>query len=168
MTTVAFIGAGSTIFTRNLCGDILQRAALAGSTIRLMDIDPKRLEESEIVVRKLIRTLYLTTLRIMDAAALQDRAVLVERLRPRLAGARRALLFGSVARGEADEWSDLDLIVIADTDRTFFERFRDFGGLYEVWPRLDLLVYTSAEFEHMVDEENPFLLRALEEGVDVL
>ena len=57
MTTVTFIGAGSTIFTRNLCGDILQRAALAGSTIRLMDIDPKRLEESELVVRKLIRTL---------------------------------------------------------------------------------------------------------------
>ena len=57
MTTIAFIGAGSTVFTRNLCGDILQRAALAGSTIRLMDIDPKRLEESEIVVRKLIRTL---------------------------------------------------------------------------------------------------------------
>ena len=77
-------------------------------------------------------------------------------------------MFGSVARGEADEWSDLDLIVIADTDRTFFERFRDFDGLYEVWPRLDLLVYTSAEFERMVDEENPFLLRALEEGMDVL
>ena len=77
-------------------------------------------------------------------------------------------MFGSVARGEADEWSDLDLIVIADTDRTFFERFRDFVGLYEVWPRLDLLVYTSAEFERMVDEENPFLLRVLEEGVDVL
>ena len=77
-------------------------------------------------------------------------------------------MFGSVARGEADEWSDLDLIVIADTDRTFFERFRDFDGLYEVWPRLDLLVYTSAEFERMVDEENPFLLRVLEEGVDVL
>ena len=77
-------------------------------------------------------------------------------------------MFGSVARGEADEWSDLDLVVIADTDRTFFERFRDFVGLYDVWPRLDLLVYTSAEFERMVDEENPFLLRVLEEGVDVL
>ena len=58
--------------------------------------------------------------------------------------------------------------MIADTDRTFFERFRDFAGLYEVWPRLDLLVYTSSEFERMVDEENPFLLRVLEEGVDVL
>ena len=77
-------------------------------------------------------------------------------------------MFGSVARGEADEWSDLDLIVIADTDRAFFERFRDFDGFCEVWPRLDLLVYTSAEFERMVNEENPFLLRVLEEGVDVL
>jgi predicted nucleotidyltransferase len=27
--------------------------------------------------------------------------------------ARRAVLFGSYARGEADEWSDLDLVVIA-------------------------------------------------------
>ena len=77
-------------------------------------------------------------------------------------------MFGSVARGEADEWSDLDLVVIADTDRTFFERFRDFAGLYEVWPRLDLIVYTSAEFERMVDEGNPFLLRVIEEGVEVL
>ena len=29
-------------------------------------------------------------------------------------------MFGSVARGEADEWSDLDLIVIADTDAEMF------------------------------------------------
>ena len=80
----------------------------------------------------------------------------------------RALVFGSVARGEADEWSDLDLVVIAETERTFFERFRDFDALYQVWPRLDLLVYTPAEFERMVEEENPFLLRVLEEGVDIL
>ena len=57
MATVTIIGAGSTVFTRNLAGDILQRAALAGSTIRLMDIDPRRLGESEIVVRKVIQTL---------------------------------------------------------------------------------------------------------------
>ena len=77
-------------------------------------------------------------------------------------------MFGSVARGEADEWSDLDLVVIADTERTFFERFRDFAALYEARPRLDLLVYTPAEFERMVEEENPFLLQVLEEGVEVL
>ena len=77
-------------------------------------------------------------------------------------------MFGSVARGEADEWSDLDLVVVTETERSFFERFRDFGGLYEVWPRLDLLVYTSTEFERMLEEENPFLLRVLDEGVDIL
>ena len=53
---ITFIGAGSTVFTKNLAGDILQRAPLAQAEIRLMDIDPKRLEESEIVVGKLAAT----------------------------------------------------------------------------------------------------------------
>lgn len=57
MTIITFIGAGSTVFTRNIAGDILHRPALRGATIRLMDIDPKRLEESEVVVGKLARTL---------------------------------------------------------------------------------------------------------------
>jgi alpha-galactosidase len=57
MTTITFIGAGSTVFTKNIAGDVLQRPALSGATIRLMDINPQRLEESEIVVSKLIQTL---------------------------------------------------------------------------------------------------------------
>ena len=57
MTTITFIGAGSTVFTKNIAGDILQRPALANAEIRLMDINPQRLEESEIVVGKLARTL---------------------------------------------------------------------------------------------------------------
>lgn len=57
MTTITFIGAGSTVFTKNLAGDILMRPALKDVTIRLMDIDPRRLEESEIVVGKMAKTL---------------------------------------------------------------------------------------------------------------
>lgn len=57
MTTVTFIGAGSTVFTKNLAGDILSREALKDATIRLMDINPKRLEESEIVVGKMAKAL---------------------------------------------------------------------------------------------------------------
>ena len=49
---VAFIGAGSTVFMKNIVGDFLQRPALAGSTIALMDIDARRLAESEIFARK--------------------------------------------------------------------------------------------------------------------
>ena len=57
MTKITFIGAGSTVFTKNIVGDILQRPALADAEIRLMDIDPQRLAESEIVVGKLAQTL---------------------------------------------------------------------------------------------------------------
>ena len=56
MTKITFIGAGSTVFTKNIAGDILQRPALADAEIRLMDINPQRLEESEIVVGKLAQT----------------------------------------------------------------------------------------------------------------
>ncbi|MGN6103296.1 MAG: alpha-glucosidase/alpha-galactosidase [Devosia sp.] len=54
---VTFIGAGSSVFMKNIVGDVLQRPALAGSTIALMDINPTRLEESAIIANKLIQTL---------------------------------------------------------------------------------------------------------------
>lgn len=54
---IAFIGAGSTVFMKNIIGDALQRASLADAHIALMDINPQRLEESEVVVSKLISTL---------------------------------------------------------------------------------------------------------------
>ena len=76
-------------------------------------------------------------------------------------------MFGSVARGEADEGSDPDLVIVADTARPFLERYRDFAGLYDVWPRLDLLIYTPAEFERMRAEGNPLIERVLAEGVVV-
>jgi alpha-galactosidase len=54
---ITFIGAGSAVFMKNIVGDILQRPALAGADIRLMDINPQRLEESVVIANKLIDTL---------------------------------------------------------------------------------------------------------------
>ena len=54
---ITFIGAGSTVFMKNIVGDVLQRPALSEARIALMDINPQRLEESAIVVNKLIATL---------------------------------------------------------------------------------------------------------------
>ena len=54
---ITFIGAGSTVFMKNIIGDVLQRPALTGARIALMDINPQRLEESAIVARKLASTL---------------------------------------------------------------------------------------------------------------
>src|ERR1041385_4966466 len=52
MPKITFIGAGSTVFAKNLLGDILSFPELANSTISLMDIDPVRLQTSEIVAHK--------------------------------------------------------------------------------------------------------------------
>ena len=54
---ITFIGAGSTIFMKNILGDILQYPALQNSKIALMDIDQTRLNESELVAHKLVETL---------------------------------------------------------------------------------------------------------------
>lgn len=55
---IAFIGAGSTVFMKNVVGDILsQYKALSGAHISLMDINESRLKQSEIVVGKMISTL---------------------------------------------------------------------------------------------------------------
>jgi predicted nucleotidyltransferase len=101
----------------------------------------------------------------MSRLLLSDLDELRRRIAPHVRLARKVIAFGSVARGEADAWSDLDLIVVADTARPFFERFKDFAGLYDVWPRLDLLVYTPEEFARMAAEDNPLIRRALDEGV---
>src|SRR3954465_1645539 len=54
MPKIAFIGAGSTVFTRNLVGDVLSVPELAGdTTFALMDIDEERLRASERVTREL-------------------------------------------------------------------------------------------------------------------
>jgi alpha-galactosidase len=57
MAKITFIGAGSTIFAKNLIGDILSFPELAGSTISLFDIDRERLHTSEIVAHKLAQAL---------------------------------------------------------------------------------------------------------------
>ncbi|PSU50528.1 alpha-glucosidase/alpha-galactosidase [Photobacterium frigidiphilum] len=53
---ITFIGAGSTIFVKNILGDVFHKPALKHAHIALMDIDQTRLEESQIVVRKLMES----------------------------------------------------------------------------------------------------------------
>jgi len=50
---ITLVGAGSTVFAKNLIGDILSYPELSGSTIVLFDIDEERLKTSAIVANKL-------------------------------------------------------------------------------------------------------------------
>lgn len=49
MAKVTFIGAGSTVFTKNLVGDMLLTPALSETEIALYDIDSERLADSKII-----------------------------------------------------------------------------------------------------------------------
>lgn len=59
MPKITFIGAGSTVFAKNLMGDILSFPELADSTLSLFDIDPVRLQTSEIVAHRIAETLHV-------------------------------------------------------------------------------------------------------------
>jgi alpha-galactosidase len=52
MTVIAFLGAGSVVFTRELLADILSFDELRDVTLALHDIDPERLETAELIARR--------------------------------------------------------------------------------------------------------------------
>ena len=95
----------------------------------------------------------------------------IQRLRARLVPVfeqhriLRAILFGSVARGEASRHSDVDLIVVQRTDKRFLARYD--GLLYDLNRALpeaavDVLIYTPEELEQL--KKRAFIAKALREG----
>lgn len=55
MNKITFLGAGSTIFAKNVLGDCLQTDCLREYEYALYDIDPKRLEESYMMISNINR-----------------------------------------------------------------------------------------------------------------
>jgi predicted nucleotidyltransferase len=73
--------------------------------------------------------------------------VLIEHYRP-----QKILLFGSVATGETTEWSDVDLVVIKDTEKSFLDRTKEVIQLIQPCIGVDILVYTPEEFARLFQE----------------
>jgi len=78
----------------------------------------------------------------------------------------RAVVFGSLARGESTRRSDLDLMVVQDTDKRFLDRYD--GMLSDITDAVrgrdvDLLIYTPKELESMSDRA--FIKSILNDGI---
>ena len=56
MPKITFMGAGSTVFAKNVLGDSMMTPALENSTIALYDIDPVRLDESAVMLEAINRS----------------------------------------------------------------------------------------------------------------
>ena len=77
----------------------------------------------------------------------------------------RVILFGSYARGDADEGSDLDIMVIEPevTDR-YAEMIRLHEAVGSIGSGVDVLVYSEAEYERRSQVPGTVLYWARKEG----
>jgi len=76
---------------------------------------------------------------------------------------KKIILFGSQARGDVDEESDLDLVIGAASAKSFVGRLRESVDLLPE-AKLDVLIYTPEEWEEMVAAANPFIEQLLAGG----
>lgn len=64
-------------------------------------------------------------------------------------GARRVILFGSGASGELSPHSDVDLVVIKQTELSFYDRLAEVARVVKWTHAFEILVYTPEEFEEL-------------------
>lgn len=64
----------------------------------------------------------------------------------------KIILFGSMAKGEIHEWSDIDLLIIKETDARPIDRCVEIARLTRPKVGIDLFVYTSEEFNSIIKE----------------
>ncbi|GAB4480469.1 MAG: hypothetical protein OHK0031_01620 [Anaerolineales bacterium] len=70
--------------------------------------------------------------------------------------AKQVVLFGSLSSGAIHEWSDLDLLIVQETDEPFLRRVRLLRRKLQPQVAADLLVYTPQEIQQM-KKGHPFL-----------
>lgn len=68
----------------------------------------------------------------------------------------QVIVFGSLASGQITETSDLDLLIVKETEKGFFERIKDVVTLCDYDIGVDFLVYTPRELADAA-AINPFV-----------
>ncbi len=69
-------------------------------------------------------------------------------------------IFGSLAFGETTDWSDIDLLIVKETDVRFLDRTKEVLQLLRPRVGMDILVYTPSEFDQLC-RERPFFRREI-------
>ena len=81
------------------------------------------------------------------------------------ANANQVILFGSYARGDANENSDVDFMIITESDLPRYKRSRELYKIFKPYPfGMDLIVYTPQEIEKAKKSPISFVSNVLREG----
>ena len=76
---------------------------------------------------------------------------------------REVYLYGSFAKNEIHEGSDIDLLIIGDFKERFFERI---GKILELTDLpIEPIVYTPEEFDELKKSQNPFITEVLKTAI---
>ena len=87
-------------------------------------------------------------------------ALLVDKYQP-----EKVILFGSLATGRINEWSDIDLLIIKETDKRPLDRALEAYSLLGNYREpMDIIVYTPAEVDLLLREGSFFVSEILTEG----
>jgi hypothetical protein len=76
---------------------------------------------------------------------------------------KEVYLYGSFAKGEIHEGSDMDLLIIGDFSERFFDRIGRILDLTDL--PVEPIVYTVEEFDELKKSQNPFIMEILKTGI---
>ena len=78
--------------------------------------------------------------------------------------ASKTILFGSMAAGTGTRKSDVDLMIIEETDKRFFDRYNDYAPIQHILSdrSVDILIYTPDELTRI--SHRPFIQQILNSG----
>ncbi len=106
----------------------------------------------------------MSILRRVDLSRRQEYYAALDRLVRRITAelpVEAVYLFGSFARGDIHEGSDMDLLIVGNFRERFLERGLRVLQLNTEHLPIEPLCYTPQELERMQQEGNPFIIGAL-------
>ncbi len=76
-----------------------------------------------------------------------------------------AWFFGSYGMPSFSDHSDIDVILVTETDLPFPLRNREFEDILDIVPSMDILVYTPDEFERLTHQPTAGFWRSVTAGM---
>lgn len=94
----------------------------------------------------------------------------LKNIKQKLEGKVNAIyVFGSASTGEYTESSDIDLIIIDDKAKNpFIQRALNYPEVFDIYPNVDLLVYTQQEFDEQMANSKLGFWKSVKESLKPL
>ena len=89
----------------------------------------------------------------LEAELVRIVPIIIDKYQP-----EKIILFGSLATGEVNEWSDIDLAIVKDVDEHFWMRPLGVKKILDSNLATDVFIYRPAEFEKMQRERHYFVI----------